>query len=382
LLISLSNRNSHGIGDMLVISQHGFKLFLSSPSGLDPEREIVLAEAEALSDLELTKGNPKISVIAWPNTIAAGAGPYGQSVINRQTIDHDILVCVVGIRMGTATPQANSGTEEEFNRAYLANLDGKDVQILLFFSDLAVRPSSIDPYQLMLVRAFREKAGRLGILYHSFRDHDEFRQLLQTSLADAYGQLTRGKNKKANRQSILPMRTISKTIDYPDLHFAYQATAPQAADVHLFPIAGYRRCDIKVIGVVVPCSRYLRFGFKYFEAREPLFSAGSIQTIGQNILVHIGRNKDNPSWFVTQYRSGTRVGPDRLLPMTENKSEAHFEIEISAVGAIAFVLDSEVVYKGYLPIDGLPGLALLAWGDENDFSCDVKNLKLTINLNQ
>lgn len=354
------------------------KLFISSPGGLDSERAIVLDEIAALSEHQERSGFPGIAVTRWPDDIGGGRGEYGQLVINRQAADHDIFLCLVGARMGTPTPRANSGTEEEFDDAMEAKIKGKNVQILLFFWNHPVRPHSIDPYQLMLVKAFQEKAGRLGVLYHTANDDGELRRLVRTSLREAYNQVVN----RAESHIAHPVRAaVSRTITIPDIEFVYQQTSPQAADVKLVPISEFRRNNIALNGVIVAMSEYMRFGFKYFDSREQLFSPGSIQTIGQNILVHIGRNKGNPIWFVTEYRGGYRVHSDKPLNWMTGNDSAQFALRISADGNIIFSINGVQIYAGFFPLSGLPGLALLGWGDENsDFRCLVHKLELSVDF--
>jgi hypothetical protein len=62
-----------------------FKVFISSPSGLDDDKSIVVEEIRALSERAALNNSPVVSVMAWPSDIAAGTAGYGQSVINRQT---------------------------------------------------------------------------------------------------------------------------------------------------------------------------------------------------------------------------------------------------------------------------------------------------------
>ena len=168
------------------VSGISYTVFVSSPGGLDDEKAVVFEEIEAFSRESAKDHKPPLRVIAWPTDIAAGTAGYGQGVINRQTSHLDILVCLVGTRMGTPTPRANSGTEEEFDCAMEAILRGHPIQLLLLFSDIAVHPQSIDPHQLLLVRAFREKAARLGVLYHTFSHLNQLRHLFQVSLQKAY----------------------------------------------------------------------------------------------------------------------------------------------------------------------------------------------------
>ena len=355
------------------------KVFISSPAGLDFERNIIRDEINSLSEFEARSGNPSLEIIRWPDDIGAGVGDYGQSVINRQTSNHDILVCVLATRMGTPTPRANSGTEEEFDRALEAILRGDRTEVILLFGNEPIRPLAIDPHQLFLVRAFREKASRLGVLYHTFGDHDELRQLFRTSLRAAYERLTRpgyGVTRLEPRISTPAVR--KKVIDIGDLTMQNSETSPQRAWAHIIPLSSHRRQRISILGTIETASPYFRFGFKYYDSREPLFSAGSIQTVGQNILFHIGRNAIELPWFVTAYRASYRIGSDKVLEGTGGKAEGRFGFLIDASDTITFMLDNRKLVETYFQMDGLANVALLGWSDEHEFECSLRNLRLEV----
>lgn len=356
------------------------KVFVSSPSGMENDRAVVLREIRTLSNQETLKGNPVLSIVQWPNDIAAGVADYGQSVINRQTDDYDILVCLIGTWMGTSTPRAASGTEEEFDRAIASALSGRALQVLLFFNNTPVQPQSLDPNQLILVRAFRNKAERLGVLYHMFNGHNELRQRCRLSLREAYDHVRNASDVSRYRPpfgGIATTRSI-RTIELDNVVLTARSTAPQWADTFLIPMAAYRRQNIRLTGVLHTSSPYFRFGFKYFDSREPLLSAGSIQTVGQNILVHLGKNVDSPTWFLTRYRAGYRLGPNQPLEDTAGRAVAHFALDITSSDNIVFSLDDKPLYEAFFPIDGLPTLALMAWGDEHEFVCHVDHLTLHV----
>jgi hypothetical protein len=357
-----------------------FQVFISSPSGLDDEKSIVVDEISSLSERAVPNNNPVISVVAWPDGIAAGTGSYSQSVINWQTSHYDILVCLVGVRMGTPTPRANSGTEEEFDCAIEAILRGRRVQLLLFFSNILVRPRSLDPHQLMLVSAFREKASRLGVLYQTFGDHEELRRLVRISLREAYDRLCEHSETSRYLPTIeaLVASAQPRTIPLSDLILRNRPSAPQWADSHLVPLAEYRRQNIRVTSTMKTSSSYFRFGFKYYDSREPLFSAGTVQTVGQNILIHVGKNRNNPAWFATSYRASYRLGADTPLDEIDGPTGAEFALEISSADIVRLSVNGKLLYELFFPIDGIPILAILAWGDEHEFLCEVRDLQVVV----
>jgi len=283
--------------------------------------------------------------------------------------------------MGTPTPRANSGTEEEFDCAIEAILNGQLVQLLLFFSDVPIHPHSLDPHQLLLVRAFREKAARLGVLYHTYSDMEQLRQLVRISLQEAHQTLSDGLSttKYSPSKELLSKGAHAQTIKFPDRAFRAPTKAPQWADSFLIPLAEFRRQHVRLTWTMTTNSEYFRFGFKYYDSREPLYSAGSIQTMGQNILFHVGKNIGNPGWFTTFYRSGLRHATNEPLDNGRARTSACFELDISAEDIVTFSLDGQRLSEMFFPIDGLPVLAILAWGDENHFLCDLSDLTLHVN---
>lgn len=378
--ISSDHQNSRWAFGARSVLKESFKIFVSSPGGLEQERAIVIDEANALSEHERSKGGLGFSIIRWPEDIGAGVADYGQSVINRQTTTYEIFLCIIGVRMGTRTPRANSGTEEEFDRAIETHYRGGLVQVLLFFSDMPVRPLAIDPSQLMLVRAFQEKASRLGVLSHTFKSHDELKHLARVSLQEANDVLTK---KSAERKYSVaspegPRRSTTRNIKLGDITLSTQETAPQWADSYAIPIADYKSKTVSLFGTIRPMTPYFRFGFKYHDSREPLFSAGSIQTVGQNILVHVGRNTNDPSWFVTSYRASYRVGHDRPLDGPFQQDRADFSLTVTSLDEVIFQVGGQEVFKAFFQVDGIPRLVLLAWGDEHSYLCEIKGLILRI----
>ncbi len=359
-----------------------FSVFISSPSGLDADRSVVMDEIMSLSKHGLQNGTPSISAVRWPDDIAAGAALYAQSVINRQTAHYDILVCLIGTRIGTPTPRANSGTEEEFDRAMEVVLSGTPVQVLLFFSNMLVRPHDLDLNQLLLVREFREKASRLGVLYHMYRDLQELRKRLRVSLSEAYNFLCEISQKSPYLPSVVTRvsGTQRQPIHLGDVTLRNRNTAPQWADSYTIPLAQYRRQDIRLTWTIKTSSSYFRFGFKYYDSREALFSAGSIQTVGHNIVFHVGKNSDNPTWFGTSYRGSYRLGLNRPLIGTAGYTSARFVLDISSAGGVVLYFEDKAIYEVFFPIDGIPNLSLLAWGDEHEFECEVHDLTMHVGV--
>lgn len=353
-------------------------LLLSSPGDVRTERKIVLEEIKKLNSQKRSPQRPSINVIRWPESIAAGKADYSQSVINQQSKKNEILVVIIGSRLGSPTPRANSGTEEEFDRAIESAFRGNPVQILLFFINVPVRMGDIDPHQLMLVHYFRDKAQRLGVLFHKYSNLLEFRRLFRKSLSSAFSNAIQAKA-GVGAVTMRADERAAVTKSLGAIHFRKQTTAPQwAAAPYIIPLAAYRDAKVVLRGVLHTKSRYFRFGFKYYDSREPHFSPGSVQTFGQNILVHVGKNISPDTWFLTAYRAGNRLDPDMPLVELDTSRPVNFSIEIDPSGNVVMKLNSVAVFERFFLVDGIPCLALLAWGDEHIFECDLTDIYLDI----
>lgn len=350
-------------------------LFLASPGGLQSERCVVVAEVRRLNTWSRLGGLPPIRVFRWPEDIAAQLGADPQYVTNSQIPPYEFFVGIIADRLGTPTPRANSGTEEEFDRAIDCIRDGRDVEILLFFSNKPVRIGELDPHQLMLVHYFRQRAQALGVLFHTYHDDAEFRSLVRKSLKAAYlkhcrtAAIPRDVSRDELQTSAIPFA--------PSIVFRDNHGHPQWVDYRVIPVVGTRHRAITVTGTVSSDSPYFRFGFKYGEAREPVISAGSVQTFGRNILVHIGKNVDSSFWFMTSYQSGIRTGLNVPLSELDTSRPIEFGLEVCRDGHVTFALGAQKLVDRFFEVDGLSRIVLLAWGDEYEFECSVANLIVT-----
>jgi hypothetical protein len=355
-------------------------LFLASPSDMQTDRPIVLDEARALSDHCTARGDPSIRITRWPEDIGAGAGEYAQSVINKQSRTFEIFVALIGCRMGTPTPRANSGTEEEFDRSIELVYRGNPVQILLFFSNMPMCPDNIDPYQLMLVRHFRDKVSSLGVLFHTYNSLDDLRRLFRLSIGKAYDDAVAARVATANHKTTPANPSINckrERVSLGNIHLT-KGIAPQWASYRAIPLAAYRGASVTLGGEIQSFSPHFRVGFKYADSREPIFSTGSVQTPGQNVFVHLGKNENSDIWFLTAYRAGIRLDPDLPLGRLDVSGPISFSLEVGSAGVVKLKVGGDTVFETFFQIDSIPVITIVAWGDEHDFECNLFNVQLEV----
>jgi len=152
------------------------KIFIASPGDVTPEREVM---ESVVSEFNLTWGDKhrvRLEVVKWETHSYPAFGKDAQDVINHQMGDeYDIFLGIMWGRFGTATARAESGTEEEFQRAYDRLKKGDRVQIMFYFKDAGIPPSRLDSEQIAKVQNFKTKiAQEYGGLYYQFETTEDF----------------------------------------------------------------------------------------------------------------------------------------------------------------------------------------------------------------
>lgn len=162
------------------------KIFLASPSDVQPERELIFALKDELDDLIGKPYQLRFEFVNWERNAYPGIGEDAQDVINRNIKDnYNIFIGVFWQRFGTPTNRSESGTKEEFERALKKyKTDNSSCHIMIYFK--TAPPENIyeiDYKQFEKVRNFKEEIKKEGVLYWEFEKADDLRKLLQLHLA-------------------------------------------------------------------------------------------------------------------------------------------------------------------------------------------------------
>lgn len=114
-----------------------------------------------------------------------GFGASPQDVINEQiNDDYDVFIAMFWGKIGSPTHKAESGTLEEFNRAYgKYAVDKESVDIMVYFKDQPIPPSKIDFEQLKNIQELKVELGEKGGLYWLFENTEDFESLLRSHLS-------------------------------------------------------------------------------------------------------------------------------------------------------------------------------------------------------
>jgi len=354
------------------------RAFLATPRDTPDEKSALLRAIENINRVTGREERFRIELVQWTTDTYPAVGPDAQSVVNAQIGDFDLLIVVFNQEFGTRTPRANSGTEEEYDRAFLRYLqDTLSVRILVYFADPLVRFHSVDPAALAQIKQFRLRLEKEGVLYAIYRDVSEFERLISVQLTSACREFLTAK--RPGHAPVLLSSAGHQTISYPDWIAESRIVLPQSANYIEIDLSPHRRASLKFRGTVSSKSAYFRFGFKLSGLRQPIFGDGSIQTSDPNMVFHIGKNKGSDASFYTIYRNGRRFGKDHvLLTGLDPVEKIAIGFTISRDNVVGFQVNHDTVYEDHLPSEARDRLGILTWADENQCRIEFTDISLEI----
>lgn len=152
------------------------EVFIASPGDVASERKVL---EDVVAEFNLTWGDKhkvRLELVMWESHSRPGFGEDGQDVINHQIGDsYDIFLGIMWGRFGTATGRAESGTEEEFSRAYARLRKGDLMQMMFYFKNAGIPLNQMDAGQFSKVQSFKKKiAEEYGALYYEFETTEDF----------------------------------------------------------------------------------------------------------------------------------------------------------------------------------------------------------------
>jgi len=167
-----------------------YDVFISSPSDVAVERDIVQEAIEQINQISGSKEGFRLNPIRWEKDVSSQIGGHPQKIINEQIGDeYDIFVGILCNRFGQETENYNSGTEEEFFRAYERYDSARNSpEILFYFKDPRRSELPIDAEHFLKVSDFKKKIGSLGI-YEDFDSPDSLKAKVIAALVKALDRL-------------------------------------------------------------------------------------------------------------------------------------------------------------------------------------------------
>lgn len=186
-----------------------YNIFLASPGDVKEEREIVKKVIDTYNQMH-SCDNIMLEMLCWEDSTHPSFGDYPQDVVNSQIGDeYDVFIGILWARFGTPTPKYESGTEEEFYRAYERYKNGDSIELMVYRKDESIPPSSIDVEQLQKVNRFTSEVGKLGGYYFTFTGKSQFQEMLLKHL----DKVIRDLEKRTDNSSLQKPLTIKSKVE-------------------------------------------------------------------------------------------------------------------------------------------------------------------------
>lgn len=155
------------------------QILFASPGDTAEERAVARKVVDELNHIWGQWHGVSLKSLMWETDTYSATGEDGQAVINDQFGDtYDAFVGIMRERFGSPTPRHESGTKEEYFRAYTRHQqDPESVDIGFYFSSAPISREHLNPQawqQVQKVLAFKEEVGRSGTLYKEYSSVDEF----------------------------------------------------------------------------------------------------------------------------------------------------------------------------------------------------------------
>jgi hypothetical protein len=146
-------------------------IFVSSPGDVSSYRDSIISVVQSWNQRNGRTRGLFFNCLRWEDLVASDIGESGQDVINTQIgSEYDIFLGVMWARFGTPTANAESGTEEEFDRAMLRHQSGDSLKVSFLFCTADVPMTKLDGEQLLKVQHFKKKVQENGCLTRDFVD--------------------------------------------------------------------------------------------------------------------------------------------------------------------------------------------------------------------
>jgi galactose-1-phosphate uridylyltransferase len=167
-------------GGSVMVKKQQMTIFISSPNDLIKERETVRRVTRTVD--ESIGDELKITLRTKDWESLPPSAQKAQEYINKKIGDYDIYVGIMGNRFGTKTDKAESGTQEEFERAYAAwQSNGKPEIMFYFYTKSKTPANAAEAEQLLNVFRFQEELSS-KILWKNYADSNDFERKFREDL--------------------------------------------------------------------------------------------------------------------------------------------------------------------------------------------------------
>ena len=159
-----------------------YRVFIAAPSDMSGEVEFVVGLVADVNHLAEPLGF-KFETFYWVDNATPGVDDEAQTRIDKQAAGYDVLISLMGAKIGSPTSKHSSGTIGEVEGA-LENFDKsffKNDSVIALFKEVLVGIKSPNLSEIIKVQYFRDSLAKRGVLYHDFDDDEDLKNTLLAS---------------------------------------------------------------------------------------------------------------------------------------------------------------------------------------------------------
>jgi hypothetical protein len=159
------------------------RILIASPGDVNEERQAIRDVIKNINYWAIF-ANIEFSTIDWENYSYPSIGDYPQDALNNQFKGkYDILIGVFWSRIGTKTPNYESGSIEEIEIAIDRYKKQRNVNVMLYFKTEHVPEGQIDNEQIKKLNEFKSNLSKRGVFYWDFQNTGDFKNYISQHLA-------------------------------------------------------------------------------------------------------------------------------------------------------------------------------------------------------
>jgi nucleoside 2-deoxyribosyltransferase len=218
------------------IDVKAYRILIASPGDVIEERNLVREQIARWNSMNTQDRNIILLSIGWEKDSTPSLEDHPQAVINLQLVDScDFLIGIFWNRLGTPTPEADSGTVEEIERAH-----NQGKKCIVYFSDKPVKPSGIDRKQKTRLEKFK-KSLQSKALTDSYSTSEDFKEKVLQHINATVSKIEREDKERraAEQEAKLTEQAISSyikpgdTINHSEINIVSQPRTNSVAKISL-----------------------------------------------------------------------------------------------------------------------------------------------------
>ena len=156
------------------------RIFLASPGDVAEERDVASHVVDELRRIISGFIDVDLETVRWETHAFPDVGEDAQDVINREIGEFDIFVGIMWRRFGTPTKRGQSGTAEEFERAFALHKKHGVPRIMFYFRTTPFYSTDTKELrQFQMVIAFQNKLRKAGVLYWEYDTPLQFERFMR-----------------------------------------------------------------------------------------------------------------------------------------------------------------------------------------------------------